>query len=237
MIIYLFFCLFTFLGFFVLSGPREKSQKAGRIKTRAHLFGAAWLKGTSAGICGGGEGLRWVIISSWTPQKGIKRATFLHLRICPLLLLLLLLNFLHSIHESVALQLASGLHLALPPAPPHPLTPSAPQTSQFGRSETPDHRCVIINEGCKKKKKRIWRWGAAESVHNHWKKMFSSSLLFPPLHRFVYLFHLSSHQAMNWAPQLDVFKSTCFWCRRWLHRSDPTLRGSKANLYLLITPS
>lgn len=124
-----------------------------------------------------------------------------------------------------------------PSSPPHPLTPSAPQTSQFGRSETPDHRCVIINEGCKKKKKRIWRWGAAESVHNHWKKMFSSSLLFPPLHRFVYLFHLSSHQAMNWAPQLDVFKSTCFWCRRWLHRSDPTLRGPKANLYLLITPS
>ena len=53
----------------------------------------------------------------------------------------------------------------------------------------------------------------------------------PPLHRFVYLFHSSSHQALNWAPQLAVFESRCIWCTRRLHRSNPTLRGSKANLY------
>ena len=125
MIIYLVFCLFTFLGFFVLSGPREKSQKAGSIKTRAHLFGAAWLKGKAFVVVE----VVLVYVGSLSVHEPLRRVSNMqlsftytsHTSLCsspppPL-------NFLHSIHESAALQPASRLHLALPPGPPPPLDP------------------------------------------------------------------------------------------------------------------
>lgn len=84
-----------------------------------------------------------------------------------------------------------------PSSPPHPLTPSAPQTSQFGRSETPDHRCVIINEGCKKKKKKNMKvgccWISSQSLEKN-VFLFSSLSSFASICLFISFIIASSHE-------------------------------------------
>ena len=112
---YLFIYLFIFVFlpfrvfFFLFAEGRGKSHKRRGALKHEHisleLHGSRALRQAFVAV------VVRVYVGSLSghepPQRGIKHATFLRLLISPLLLLLFLLNFLHSIHESAALHAAS----------------------------------------------------------------------------------------------------------------------------------